>query len=222
MANREIPKIQTQVRDRLGTRYSRRLREAGRLPAVVYGHGQDPLHISVDAEAFAEVLHHGAHLLEVVVDSKNEPVLVKAVQWNHLGEDIVHVDLARVDLTEQVQVQLDLELIGEPKALEEEGAILDHPIATVTVECRADSIPEKLTHDIGQLGLEDVVTLADLTLPPGVALSSEMDPETVVAQIQIMAEEPEEEQPVAEGAEPEVIGRGAEEEAGQGEEAEKE
>ena len=217
MANREIPKIETEVRDRLGTRYSRRLREAGRLPAVLYGHGQDPLHVSVQAGAFADILHHGAHLLEVMVNGKAEPVLVKAVQWDHLGEHIVHVDLTRVDLTEEVEVELELELVGEPKALDTEGAILDHPVASVTVKCRADSIPEKLTHDIDALGLEEAVTLADLKLPAGVSLADDMDPETVVAQIQIMAEEPEEEAAEAESAEPEVIGRGGEAEEGEAE-----
>src|SRR5699024_3138754 len=153
MAKNDVPQIQTQNRNKTGTRYSKRLRKEGRLPVVVYGHQKDTLHLSVDSREFGDILHRGAHLLEAQVDDKSEPVLVKAVQWDYLGENIVHVDLTRVDLSEQVDVELEIELTGEPKALEEEGAILAQPLTAVTVSCRADSIPEKLTHDIADLGL---------------------------------------------------------------------
>jgi len=217
MAKHDIPTISSEVRDRIGTRYARRLREAGRLPAVVYGHQQDPVHVSVDAEKFTDILHDGAHLLHIELDGKQESVLVKDVQWDYLGREITHADLARVDLSEEVEVEIEIILEGEPKALDEEGAVLNHPLQMLEVKCRADSIPDNITHDISELTLDDLVTAGDLALPDGVKLVT--DPETAVAQITIVAELPEPEAVETDAdAEPEVIGK--DEEDGEGEDKE--
>lgn len=206
MAKQDIPEIQTQSRDKVGTRYSQRLRKEGQLPVVVYGHKKEPLHVSVDAREFTNILQRGAHLLKAKVGDQSESVLVKAVQWDYLGTNVVHVDFARVNLSEKVEVELGIELIGEPKALQEDGAILAHPLTSVMVSCRADSIPEKLTHNIEELSLEGSITLGDIQLPGGVELASSVDPQEMVAQITIVQEAPEEEE-AAEGAQPEVIGK---------------
>ncbi len=216
MSTKQMQRLTTEPRQRIGTRYARRLREGGRLPAVIYGHGQDNLSLTVDAEQFMEILHSHAHLVEVDVAGKIEPCLIKDVQWNYLGSEVLHIDLTRVDLTEEVEVEVALELIGEPKALQQAGAVLDHPLTELTILCRADSIPEKITVDIENLELGDTITVADLTLPPGVKAVT--DEEQLVAQISEV-EEAVEEPVAAEGAaaaEPEVIGKAAAEE---GEEA---
>ncbi len=214
MATQTVPKLDAQKRDRLGSRYAARLRNDGKLPAVVYGHGQDPLHVAVDRHAVTEVLHDNHQLVELDVEGASESCLIKDVQWDYLGDNLIHVDLTRVDLSEEVEVEVAVELSGEPAALQEEGAVLDHPVTEVTVSCRADSIPEQLVHDIESLGLDGAVTAADLVLPDGVKLVT--DPETIIAQIQIVQEMSEEEEPAGEGDEPEVIGKG-EDEAAEGE-----
>lgn len=212
MATQTLPRIETQPRERTGTRYAARIRKAGRLPAVVYGHGQDPLHLSVDAKHFVEVLHGNAHLIELVVDSKTEPALVKEVQWDHLGRNIIHVDLARVDLTEEVTVEVAIELTGEPAALNEAGAVLEHPETVIEVSCRANNIPSHVLVDIGELKANEAITVADLTLPQGVTAVS--DPDTMIVRISIVEELPEEDVAGEAGsAEPEVIGRGKDDEA---------
>ena len=215
MAKRDIPKLGAEPREKLGSRYAKRLRDRGRLPAVVYGHKQDPVHVSVDAWHFERLLEDGAHLLNVELDSTTESCLIKDIQLDHLGSHVVHADLTRVDMSEQVEVELELELTGEPEALEEAGAILSQPLTSLAVRCRADAIPEKLTHDISELTQEGSVTVGDLKLPSG--METDVDPETMVAQIQIMQEEPEEEpaEEAAEGEEPEVIGKGEGEEEGE-------
>lgn len=215
MATRQIPKIQGQRRERTGSRYAYRLREQGQLPAVVYGHKQDTVPVAIDQRQFTDLIHQHYHLLELEFDSRSEPCLIKEVQWNHLGTQIVHVDLTRVDMAEEVEVELEVELKGEPAALQEEGAILNHPETSITVACRADQIPESLSADISELQIGDALTVADLKLPEGVRAVT--DPETVLAQIQIVQEEPEEEEVAAEGAEPEVIGKAEEGEEGEGE-----
>ena len=207
MAKNDVPKVEGQLRERTGTRYARRLRAQGKLPANVYGRGQEPVAITVDAKRFAELLEHNAHLVQVAVGGKAEPVLIREVQWDHLGTQVVHADLTRVDMSQDVEVEIEVELTGEPAALEEEGALLSRETTSITISCRPDAIPDVLQHDISELGVNETVTVADLKLPDGVAAVS--DPETVLGSIQIMAEEPEEE-PEAEAVEgePEVIGKG--------------
>lgn len=218
MATRQIPKVQGQRRERTGSRYARRLRAAGQLPAVVYGHKQAVEPVAIDYRQFSDLVSEHHHLLELEFDARTEPCLIKEVQWNHLGTQIVHVDLTRVNMSEEVELNVEVTLVGEPTALQEEGAILNHPETSITIACRADQIPESLSHDISELQVGESVTVADLKLPDGVRAVT--DPETMLAQIQVVQEEPEEEEVAAEGEEPEVIGKGPEEgEEGEGEQA---
>ena len=212
MTTTQLPRIDVDLRQ-IGTRHAVRLRRAGRLPMVIYGHKQDPLHVSVDYKQFIDLLHRNTHLLEVVTASKTEPCLIKDVQWNHLGSIVVHADLTRVDLTERVTVNVSLELTGEAMGLKETGTLLEHPLNEIEVQCQAANIPDAIRLDVSKLGVGESITVAALPLPEGVEAVT--DPETVVAVIRLLAEEPEEEQ-AAEAAEgePEVIGKKAEEAAG--------
>jgi large subunit ribosomal protein L25 len=163
-----------------------------------------------------DLLHNRSMLLEVVLNQQPQPVLVKDIQWNHLGSEVLHVDLARVDLTERVRVHVELVLIGEVVGIkDEEGAVLEHPIAEIEVECLATQIPERIKLDVSTLKIGETKTVKDLQLPEGVTCT--LDPATVLASITLVKEEVVE-APVAEAAaaEPEVIGKKAEE----GEEAE--
>ena len=202
---KEMHQLQAQPRERVGTRYARRLRETGRLPAVVYGHGEGSASVSLDATAFRDILDAHEHLVEVMTDGHSQPCLIKEVQWDHLGRRPVHVDLTRVNLEEEVEVEVEVLLRGEPIALEEPGAVLNQPLNILTVLCKANNIPDNIRHDIDGLTLDGTVTVADLTLPEGVTAVD--DPETVVALITIVAELPEEDEVEGAGDEPEVIGR---------------
>jgi len=207
MATQQLPQLQTEPRERIGTRYAQRLRESGRLPGVIYGHKQANVAVSIDAKALQQLLRDNAHLVEAVVAGKTEPCLVKDVQWDHLGSNIIHIDLTRVDLAEEVDVDVALELLGEPAALKEAGAVLNHPLAQLAIKCRADSIPRTITCDISELALGESITVSNLTLPAGVTAQSDAD--TIVAQISMVAEAPEEDVVAAEagGDEPQVIGK---------------
>lgn len=217
MSTATQPRIKADVRDRTGTRYAARVRAQGKLPAVIYGHKQDPVHIAVNASELIELLHHNAHLIEVEVAGKSEPCLVKDIQWDHLGSKIIHVDLARVDLTEEVQVEIEVELTGEAVGLKEIGALLEQSHNTIQVKCRADAIPERLTHDVSELGVGDSLLVSGLTLPAGVTAVS--DPDTLIAHLSVTKIEVEEveEETVAEGEDqPEVIGKPEDEEKAEG------
>jgi len=181
MATATIPTLETQPREKLGTRYAKRDREAGRTPAVIYGHKQGPVHVTVDTRAFNDIIHGEAHLIDVTVGDKNEHVLIKALQWDTFSRYIVHVDLERVDLSETVEVEVELQLTGEPKALNQSGVVLDHPTTMVSIKCRADAIPSHLEHSIAELEMGVPVTVADLTAPEGVEITS--SEETLICQI---------------------------------------
>lgn len=210
----QTPLIEARKREQLGSRYTRRLRKEGQLPAVIYGHQKEPLHVSVDVKQFGELLIAGTQVLRVSVDGSAEPVLVKDVQWNHLSSAIIHADLARVDLTEEVDVQVELSLVGDPEGLKTAGAYLDRPLATLNVRARANNIPELITHDISSLEVGQPLLAGDLQLPEGVTLIEAED--TVVAQVVLGRGETAEEDASGD-EEPEVISKekegGAEEKA---------
>lgn len=219
MATTETPVLEVTERTKIGTRYAKRDREAGLIPAVIYGHKQGAVHVTVDSKIFTDVLHHEAHLIDIKLDGKSEHVLIKAVQWDTYGREVIHVDLERVDLSEVVEVDVELLLTGEPKALQEAGTVLDHPTTMVTVKCRADSIPSHLEHSIAELGIGDPVTVADLTPPQGIEIVMPEDQlicqiagvkvdESVAEAIEGGAEASAE----TEASEPEVINKGKEEE----------
>ena len=202
----ELPFIDVQPRDRLGSRDSARLRNAGRLPAVMYGHKKQPLHVTMDRKQFHDLLHNQVHLLEVIAESDRQPCLIKEVQWNHLGSQIIHVDLTRVDLTERVTVSVELQLTGEAEGLKEAGAILEHPLNQLEIECQAANIPSSITADITELGVGASMTIAQIQMPEGVTAMG--DPSTVIASISVLAEEADDEEtPEAAEGEPEVIGK---------------
>lgn len=204
-----IPVVQATVRDRLGSRYTARLRKEGRLPVVVYGHGEAPLHLSVDNHEINELLHEHVHLLTISVDGKEESVVVKDAQWDHLSSHIIHLDLARVNLSEEVTVEVDLTFTGEAIGLKTAGAILEHPLDKIDISCKASDIPEVITVNVSAMQAGDTLTVADLKLPEGVVAVTDGD--TIVAAIHVMSELPEVVAAPAEGAQPEVIGRPAKE-----------
>ena len=201
----QTPVLEAQPRTKLGTRYAIRLRETGQLPAVLYGHKQDPVHMSIDARKLGDILHHGAHLIEVQVDGKAEPCLIKDVQYDYLDTTPIHVDLTRVDLNEEVEIELEVEFTGQAVGLKEAGAMLDHPQTTIVVKCKASAIPDSLTHDISELAVGESIHVSDLSLAAGITAVT--DGETMLAHIIVQAAVAETtDEDAASGNEPEVIG----------------
>lgn len=210
-----IPTLDVTARTKTGTRYAKRDREAGLIPAVIYGHKKGPVHVTVDAKAFTNILHDDAHILDINLDGKSEHTLIKAVQWDTFGKFIIHIDLERVDMSETIEVDVELKLTGDPEALKEAGTVLDHPTTMVKISCRADAIPSHLEHSIADLPLGEPVTVADLTPPAGITIA--MPDEQMICQIAgvkvsaAVTDALEGNEDAA--AEPEVIGKAKEDEA---------
>src|SRR5687768_12658201 len=161
--------IQMSVKQRgeRGSRASKRLRDLGLVPGVIYGHGEDVLPVTLPKIEVSRHLNKGAHVFELQVDGKQERVLVKDVQYDHLGSDVIHVDFARVSFDERVTVTVPLELKGEPKGAEE-GGVLTQVMASLEIECLVLEIPDAIRHNVSEMALNDVLHIRDLKLPEGV------------------------------------------------------
>ena len=102
--SKETPTLAASTRERTGSRYARRLRAAGQLPAVLYGHGMDPISIAINEIEIIRHLTEGAHVFELDIEGRKETCLVKDLQFGWLGDNVVHIDLTKVDLDEMNSV----------------------------------------------------------------------------------------------------------------------
>lgn len=201
MASNVIP-LTAQPREATGTRATRRLRQTGQLPAIVYGHKQEAVNVSVAAKPFNEALNKGAHVFELSVGSSKENALVKDVQYDHLGTNIIHVDFARVDLNEKVTVTVGIELKGDAPG-EKEGGVLQQVLNEIELECVVTEIPSSIVFNVSGVKLDDSVHVSDLVLPQGVTALT--DGEQIVAVCHAIKEEVVEPAVAADEVEPEVI-----------------
>ena len=200
--------VTVKVRNELGSRANRRLRNSGQLPGVIYGHKEAIVPVTLPKKEVVNHLERGTHLFDLAMDGKSEKVLVKDVQYDHLGLEIIHVDFARVSLDERVKVTVPLELKGTPKG-EAEGGVLQQIVNELELRCKVTDIPDVIRHDVSEMALHDVVHISDLKLPANVKALQDAD--LVVAKVEEVEEEAA--APAAEAAEgePEVIGKKAEE-----------
>src|SRR3954464_10323347 len=181
----QAPQIQASIREQLGSRANKRLRDAGHLPGVVYGHKEAIIPVTLPKKEVVNHLNKGAHLFDLSLDGKSEKVLVKEVQFDHLGLEVLHVDFARVSLDEKVEVTVPLELKGEPKG-EAEGGVLQQIVAELEVECLVTDIPDAIRHNVSEMGVDDVVHIKALKLPTGVRALQDED--LIVAQVKVIEE----------------------------------
>ncbi|MCC6319831.1 MAG: 50S ribosomal protein L25 [Phycisphaerales bacterium] len=206
------PLLTAEKRERIGTRYAKRDRAIGRLPAVVYGHGRDPLAITLDAKSTLTQIHKGEKVFRLDFPGHKEAdemqmVLLKEVQFDYLGTNIVHADFARVDLNERVRTHVHITFLGEAKGLKTAGNMLMHPVTELEIECRVVDLPDHVEVNIADLDLGDMISASQVKLPmPDMKLIT--DPNAVVAQVVLagVSKAAEEETVAAEGAtEPEVL-----------------
>ena len=187
-----------------------RLRREGILPAVLYGHGKEPISLSVSADSLRATMRHGAKVVDLKGAADGQ-ALLQEVQWDTFQQHILHVDFLRVDAKDRVTIEVDLLLRGETPG-EHEGGVVEHLVHHMEIETDPGHIPDHLHVSINHLHLGGSLKIKDIIdLPEGAKVIG--DPEMVLVHCVEPVEAPDEE--VAEGAEPEVIGRkaGDEEEA---------
>ncbi len=206
----KIEVLKAQTRATRGSSIARRLRAEGKVPGVLYGHGQEVVMLSLDGEAVTHAIESGHQLVALEIEGKTERALVKAAQFDTWGAALLHVDFARVALDELVRVTVEIVSHGTPKGTLA-GAVLEQPLRRLEIACRADDIPESIRVEVAEMDVNDRIHVKDLALPPGVKAMA--DPDTIVFLVQETREEvaAPAEPTEAGAAEPEVIGRAAKE-----------
>jgi large subunit ribosomal protein L25 len=204
--------IPTKPRQAGGSAVARRLRREQQVPAILYGHKQAAVALAVSQDDVNRVLRHNIRVVELQVDGGNEQALIQEIQFDHLGQEVLHVDFKRVSRDERVVIDVRLELRGQAPGVTAGGA-LDQPMHTLEVECPVLNVPESIRVAIDKLQIGQMIHVRDIALPEGV--KSMADPDAVVVLVKApVVEAAVEAEASAAAAEPELIGRRpAEEEA---------
>ncbi len=213
----ETTTLKAEPRTVLGTLASRRMRAKGLLPAIIYGHGEPPESVSLAGHEVEVALNHGARTLHVELNGTTQQFLIKEVQYDHMGQTPLHLDLTRVDMDERVRVKIGIQLRGVPKGVSE-GGLLDQYMADLEVECLVTAIPETLHPLVTHLGLNESLLVKDLELPTGVVTLAGADDSVAVVRPNAAAEAEETTEEAEETtAEPERITRERKEQEEKGE-----
>jgi large subunit ribosomal protein L25 len=220
MADR--PTLEVDARSERGTRATRRLRREGVVPGVVYGGtGQeDAVSFKVDARVLRHVLVDGSALIDLKVDGKTLPVIVKDRQLDPVRDELIHIDLLEVRLDEKIQTQVGVHLEGIEEAPGvKEGGVLEQVSHQLNIEALPTAIPEAIVVDVSGMEIAATMHLSELTAPEGVEFLDDLE-ETIIATV-VVPTEVEEPEEIEE--ETELVGEEAEEaEAEAGEEGEAE
>jgi len=207
--------LNVEKRAKSGSQHCRRLRRSGQLPAVLYGHGEQTVSLTLKTDEMDRVLRHGAQMVQMK-GGLSDQALIRDIQWDTFGTQVLHVDFLRVAKGEKIQVTVPVELRGDAPGTKEGGIVkqLEH---NVELETLPSVIPERLHLNINELHLDQSLTAADIEdLPEGATLLIEPGAVLVQCVVPLEAAEPEEEvEPT--GAEPELIGREEEEAEGESE-----
>jgi large subunit ribosomal protein L25 len=207
--------LQAERREKKGTRYAKRERNAGKLPCVLYGQGKDPAHLSLNHKEALRFFESGERVfnIQLASESKTQTVLLKDLQFDYLGTNVVHCDLIRVNLDDVVEANVHLHMVGDAKGLKTAGAVLVQKMNEVPVRCRVSDLPEEIKIDISNLEANAHLSASDIKLPAGLTLECDPDAVVVIIDVQVETEEGTEGEAIgSEGAEPDVIKSKKEEE----------
>jgi len=163
-------------REQLGSANTRRLRKTGVIPAVLYGHGEATLSLTIASEDLLGIIRASQKLVTLEGDA-TEGAFIKSVQWDTWGKVVLHVDLLRVSDTELVETTVTIELKGTAPGLSE-GGIVEHLVHEIEIDCPAAKVPDKITLLINDLHLNKAIHASEIALPEGAKLLS--DPDTVI------------------------------------------
>lgn len=210
-------KLGADTREGTGKGVARKLRASGRVPAVLYGGGMDPVSLSVDSRELRHVMRTAAGanvLVDLVVNGKEHLVLPREIQRDHIKGTFVHVDFLAVRADEKITVSVPVHVVGESPGVKA-GGVVEHHLWELQVECLPADVPDSIEADISELEIGMSLKVSELTPPPGATILTGPD-ESVVAVQQPQARvelEEEEAAAAAEAAEGVEAAEGAEEAA---------
>jgi large subunit ribosomal protein L25 len=196
-------KLKAEKREESGKGAARKLRAAGRVPAVLYGHGVGPIAVSVDAKDLFHILHGSAGtnvLVDLQVDGAQHLSLPREIQRDHVRGRYLHVDFLAVRRDETVTVSVPVHVVGESPGVKA-GGVIEHHLWELQVECLPGDVPDGINADVSKLQVGDSLRVADLTPPRGVSVLTPLEESVVsvvipqvrvVEEVEAVAEEGEE------------------------------
>jgi large subunit ribosomal protein L25 len=171
------------VREDMGSAESKRLRKDGNIPAVVYGMGMDPLSVAVNAREFRNALKTEAGtnvIINLEVGSDNYTALAREIQKHPYRDEYLHIDLIQIDLTQTVEADVQIDFVGIPLGVKEEGGLVQTVNSSISISALPTNIPTSIELDISALNVGDNLTATDVNLPEGVELANEDDESLLV------------------------------------------
>jgi large subunit ribosomal protein L25 len=195
--------LQAEIGRRAGSSDARRLRADGKIPAVVYGHGMDPISVSVDRRELRQALSGAAGMntiLDLTVDGTVYPSLIKDIQRHPVKRSVQHIDFIQVNLNEEVVVSIPIHLDGEAKDVSSNGGLVDLAMQELQVRTTPRNIPDSVVIDVSEMTMDTVIRVEDIALPAGVTAEAEADA-AVVTVLTMRAPVADDEAAAAEGAE---------------------
>ena len=212
--------LEVQRRTPGGKNANRRLRSSGRIPAVVYGPGRQPVAIMVYPQHVTDILYSESGrntIFTVSVDGKERAnAMVKDYQLDPVKGRLIHADLLEIAMDKLLELTVNIEVVGEPEGVKLDGGIMDIVTRAIEVECLPADIPESIKVDVSHLKINDYIRVKDLPVDPKVKILSDVEV-VLVTIVPPIKEEVPVEAPV-EAAEPEVIKKGKVAEEGEEEE----
>ncbi len=184
----ETQPLQVEIRKDSGSIKSRKSRKAGLVPAILYGHKQKNLMFFLKEKEFSKVINSKVKMVNLKWDSSEETALIKEVQFDTFGKEILHADFIRTDLTEKITTQVSIILYGTSQGVKE-GGVLDHALKEVEIECLPTEIPENIRINISELAIGDTIHVSDIELPANAKALGSAD--AIVASVHYATEEKE-------------------------------
>ncbi|HHY09519.1 MAG TPA: 50S ribosomal protein L25 [Firmicutes bacterium] len=211
MANYQLT---VEKRTGTGKAYARQLRATGKIPAIVYGSGQEAVKLMVDTREAARAVAAVGSLINLDVEGESKTVLIKEIHSDPVRGDLLHLDFHEIDLTKTLEITVPIRVVGEENR-PSDGGVVTTLLWEVEVSCLPTDIPEFIEVDVSELELDNVINVDELILPAGVEILEE--PDEAVVKVDIPSLELEEEVAEEEELADEEL---AEEEPAEGEEAE--
>lgn len=177
-----VSTLRAEIRTEFGKGAARRTRRAGKVPAVLYGHGEEPKHLALPAREFATAIRHGGMTQVLTLelsDGSRATALPKAIQRHPIRNTYDHADLLLVRRGETLTVEIPVQLVGEAAR----GTLVIHEHDRIAINADPTRLPDHLEASVAGLDVGARVTAADVVLPPGAELAA--DPETVIAVVSV-------------------------------------
>lgn len=176
-------KLKAHLREGTGKGVARKLRREGNVPAVVYGHEFEPVHVFVNEKEIKHLLQAEAKLVDLTIEGKKKPVpvIIKEVDTDPIKDNILHVDFQKVRLDETVTTSVPVVLVGEEECVGVRmGGIIQHGLREIEIECLPKDLPSHIEVDISKLEIGDGIKVGDLNLPEGVTTTADPEEQVVI------------------------------------------